>query len=306
MEGDPITPEAIMKAHNLDANKWETITYKTNFWQAQQKGGGTMLLYQSKITVKPKKEQITLEDIDRYFENKDYSKNKLPIECIQYDSNGEILDIKIPDLHVGLLSWRDETGADYDLKIAKETFFKCINDIIKRCQGRKFKKVMFTTLGDILHVDNDNQTTTKGTVQQTDGRIGKITECAEDMIIDAITMLGEIAPVEYIYLSGNHDRVCGYMLARSIMNAFRKDPNVTFDISPNPIKWRLFGISLVLYHHGDAPKKNIAEMPMKFARQAISQARHIEINLGHKHEEESHSHPSPSPTPFTSPPVQIA
>ena len=91
---------------------------------------------------------------------------------------------------------------------------------------------MFITLGDILHVDNDNGTTTKGTQQQMDGRMAKITECAEDMLIDAITILGNIAPVEYIYLAGNHDREFGYMLARSVSNVFRNDPNVTCDISP--------------------------------------------------------------------------
>lgn len=287
MEGEPITPEIIMEAHNLDSSKWETVTYKTNFWQQQAKGGVKLLLYQSKITVKPKtKQEITFEDIDRYFETKDYSKDKLPIECFDYDPCGEILDIKLPDIHIGLLSWHEETGEDYDLKISKERFFMCINDIIRRCQGRKFKKIMFVTLGDILHVDNDQGTTTKGTQQQMDGRMAKITECAESMLIDGITLLGQIAPVEYIYTAGNHDRVCGYMLARSISNVFRNDPNVTCDISPNPIKHRRYGVGLALYHHGDAPKKNIGEIPMKFARSEISKAKFIEVNLGHIHDEE--------------------
>ena len=71
MDGEQITPEAIMKAHNLDSNKWDVITYKTNFWQAQKKGGSKMLLYQSKITVKPKTtNEITFEMIDKYFDNK--------------------------------------------------------------------------------------------------------------------------------------------------------------------------------------------------------------------------------------------
>jgi hypothetical protein len=287
MEGEPITPEIIMEAHNLDSDKFDVVTYKSNFWQTQAKQGKKLLLYQSKITVRPKlKQDITFEDIDRYFETKNYSKDKLPIECIQYDSDGEILDIKISDLHVGLMSWREETGEDYDLKIVKQRFLMCINDIVNRCQGRKFKRVILTSLGDILHVDNDSNTTTKGTVQQVDGRMAKITQCAEDILIDGITLLGKIAPVEYIYTEGNHDRVCGYMLARSVSNAFRNDNNVTFDIKPNPVKYRRFGVTLVLYHHGDAPKKNIAEMPMNFARKEISFAKYIEVNLGHFHDQE--------------------
>lgn len=287
MDGEPITPKIIMSAHNLDYDKWDVVTYKTNFWQTQAKGGKKLLLYQSKITVKPKSAaEISLDCIDEYFSKKDYSKNKLPIECLDYDENGEVLDIKIPDLHVGLLAWREETGSDFDLKIVKDSFFRCINDIVQRCKGRKFKKIMFITLGDILHVDNDDGTTTKGTKQQMDGRMAKITECAEDILIDSITILGKIAPVEYIYVAGNHDRVCGYMLARSVKNAFRNDINVTCDISPNPIKYRRYGVSLALYHHGDAPKKNLAEIPMKFAREEISRCKFIEIDMGHQHEEE--------------------
>lgn len=116
--------------------------------------------------------------------------------------------------------------------------------------------------------------------------MAKITECAEDMIIDALTILGDKAPVEYIYLCGNHDRTVGYMLARSVSNAFRNDANITCDISPNPIKYRRYGVGLVLYHHGDASKKNIAELPMKHAREEVSYAKFVEINLGHYHDEE--------------------
>jgi len=285
-----ISPEEIIESHKLNPRQWEVLNYKTNFWQAQAKDDKKMLLYQSKLTVKPKtKIEITFEDIDNYFEAKDYSKDKLSTCSYDYDPEGEILEIKVPDLHIGLLAWREETGADYDLKIVKQRFFQCINDILERCKDRKFKKIVFVTLGDLLHVDNDRQETTNGTFQQVDGRIAKITECAEDLIIDTLTMLGDKAPVEYIYLCGNHDRTVGYMLARSVSNAFRNDKNVTCDISPNPIKYRRYGVSLVVYHHGDAPKKNIAELPMKYAREELAYSKFVEINLGHYHDEDTKS-----------------
>lgn len=288
LEGEPITPEAIMKGHNLDVKHWDVVSYKSNFWQQQAKGGKKILLYQSKITVKPKqREEITLEDIDRYFETKDYSKDKLPIECINYDPDGEILEIDLADPHIGLLAWRKESGADYDLKIVKSRFFMCINDIVERCKHRKFKKIYLVGLGDVLHVDNNEQRTTNGTFQQTDGRLEKITECAEDMLIDGITILGKLAPVEFIHLCGNHDRLMGYMLARSVSNVFRNDPNVTCDISPNPIKHRVFGVSLVIFHHGDLPKRNTFDLPINFARDQISKTKFTEVHCGHYHTEES-------------------
>ena len=287
-EGEPITPEIIMRGHNLDVDRWDVVSYKSNFWQQQAKGGRKLLLYQSKITVKPKqKDEITFEDIDRYFETKDYSKDKLPIECINYDPEGEILEIDLADPHIGLLAWRKESGSDYDLKIVKSRFFMCINDIAERCKHRKLKKIYFVGLGDVLHVDNNLQTTTNGTFQQTDGRLEKITECAEDMLIDGITILGKLAPVEFVHLCGNHDRLMGYMLARSVSNVFRHDPNVTCDISPDPIKHRVFGKTLVVFHHGDLPKKNTFDLPINFAREHISETKFTEVHCAHYHQEES-------------------
>ncbi len=288
MDGESITPEIIMKAHNLSPTKWDVMAYRTNFWQAQSKGGNKILLYQSKITVKPKEvPEITLDEIDKYFEYKEYSKDKLPIECFNYDENGEILEIDLADPHVGLLSWRKESGSDYDLKIAKQRFFWCINDIVRRCEGMKLKKIVLVGLGDVLHVDNNEQKTTNGTFQQTDGRLEKITECAEDMLIDGITILGRLAPIEFLHLCGNHDRLTGYMLARSVKNAFNYDKNVTFDISPDPIKNKVFGVSLVVFHHGDLPRKNTGDLPINFAREHISETKFTEVHCGHYHSEET-------------------
>ena len=286
MEGEPITPEIIMHAHNLDSAKWDVMAYKTNFWQAQAKGGRKMLLYQSKITVKPKETPgITFEDIDQYFETKDYSKDKLPIECLNYDKDGVTVEVDMADAHAGLLAWRSDSGNDYDLKIAKKRFFECINDIRERCSSRKIKKIVLVSLGDFLHIDNGENSTSHGTRQDADGRIGKIVEYAEDMLIDGITILGQIAPVEFIHIIGNHDEITGVMLARSVANAFRNDGNVTFDVTPNPIKHRLFGKNLVLFHHGNLPKANIDDLIYKHAREDFGKSKYSEIHLGHLHTE---------------------
>lgn len=282
-----ITPKMVMEAHKLDTDEWEVVNYKLNFWETQksaQFGGGTQLQCQSKLVVKPKvKQELTFKDIDNYFAKKDYSKDKLPINCLRYDPNGEILEIALPDLHIGMLSWENETGENYDLKIVKERYFAAINDVVERCKHKKIKKIVFVSLGDLIHVDNDKQTTTNGTFQQMDGRFTKVIEVAEDMIIDGVTILGEIAPVEVIYICGNHDRNTGYMLMRSASNAFRNDKNVTFDTLPNPQKCRLFGNCLIGWLHGDTPKKNMTDWLSKNHRDLFAKAKFIEIHSGHCH-----------------------
>ena len=286
LSGQEITPEIVMKAHNLNVDEWKVISFTSNAWQSQVKGGDKIVLWQSKITVKPRvSNEITFADVDRYFANKDLT---VPVvaQKSDYDPKGEILEICIPDLHAGLLSWRYETGEDYDLNITKERFFKAISDIISRCKNCSFSKIVLVTLGDLLHTDNDNQTTTKGTFQQVDGRLAKIFDYTLDMMIDAITMLSDIAPVEVIYLCGNHDRVLGYTLIKAVEKAFGGIESVTLDVTPNPQKFRVFGITLVGWTHGDMPKKNMQSWLQDRARKEFGKTRYAEIHSGHYHSEQ--------------------
>lgn len=282
-EGQDMTPDFVMEAHGLDSAKWEVVSYKNNFWNSQLKGGFLQISYQSKITVKPRKNGLDFEAIDRYFQNKQFKYDKPLIKCTNYNPDGEILEICLPDLHSGLLAWRQETGADYDVHIAKEYFYRVLYDIVNRCKGRKFKKVVLVTLGDLLHFDNDKQETTKGTFQQADGRLGKIFVITQDMLIDGIQILGEIASVEVIYLCGNHDGVTGYALLRGIELAFKNDDRVTVDIKPNPQKFRLWGDILVGWTHGDMQKQNMSNWLQHRARKEYGLSRFAEVHAGHFH-----------------------
>jgi len=282
---EDVTPKMIMKLHKLDNSKWKVISFIPNVWQSAT-NDGIKNLCQSKLTVKPIVEDgITIEIIDDYFENKKFNKKPIPLNY-KYNTDGEILEICYTDAHNGLLSWREESGADYDLKIASDRFRFCIEDVIARCKGKKIKKILFATLGDIIHTDNDQQTTTKGTLQQVDGRMAKIFNIATDMMIESLDRLLEIAPIEYVYLSGNHDRITGYCLAKSLALAYRFDGRITFDVLPNPQKYRMIGKDTYLIGlcHGDMSKKNLAEWLQKIIRTKIGIVKYASVHCGHKHE----------------------
>ncbi len=288
LSGQPITPEIVMEAHNLKPDEWKVVSFTSNAWQSQIKGGDKIVLWQSKITVRPRTEtEITFADIDNYFANKDLTAPVVALNS-DYDPEGEVLEICIPDLHAGLLSWRFETGEDYDLNITKTRFFKAISDIVARCKNHSFSKIEFVTLGDLLHTDNDNQTTTKGTFQQVEGRLAKIFDFTLDMMIAATQLLSEVAPVEVVYICGNHDRVLGYTLIKATEKAFTGNERVTFDVTPNPQKFRLFGNALVGWTHGDMPKKNMQGWLQDRARKEFGQCQYAEIHAGHYHSEEVH------------------
>lgn len=286
-EGEIITPELIMQKHNIDPTKWKVVTYKNNYWNAQNKADGKIIMYQSKVVVKPiDSSEITYEDIDEYFANKDFTtKPKVKLFPI-HDDCEDSLEIAYADNHLGLLSWNGETGSDYDIHIAEERFKATFIDILQRSLGKKYKLINFVTLGDILHIDNLSNTTTKGTPQDTDGRLTKIFSAAVDLMCECIDMLLDLqCPIKYTYTAGNHDTFSGFALAKCIEKVYQNNPNITFDISPNPQKIHIYGNTLVGYCHGNMNKKNLGEWLQKSYRKEFGQCKFAEVHCGHLHSE---------------------
>lgn len=273
----------ILEAHGFDPDKWDILSCRNNIWRTTTEDGKVNC--QSKITAKPKVGAEALFDIEEYFKRKDFNIAKPETTPMQYDEGGEYLEVCLPDLHGGLFSWRNETGEDYDLHIAKERFEVAMEDVKNRCVGKKFCGIIFVTLGDLLNFDNEEQSTTKRTPQQSDGRTAKVHDLVLDMLIDAITMLGNIAPVEVIYLPGNHDLVTGRMLMVAVKMAFRNDKNILFDVSPNPLKARRFGNVMVGWTHGDMPERNMGSWLPQMARKDFGECSVVEVHAGHFHKQ---------------------
>ena len=49
LSGQEITPDIVMKAHNLKTDEWKVISFTSNAWQSQVKGGDKSRRWRSKI-----------------------------------------------------------------------------------------------------------------------------------------------------------------------------------------------------------------------------------------------------------------
>lgn len=277
-------PEELMRAHGIDPEKF--VIKQVNNAKVERYGlTGDTETYTSRITVRPKlTKDFTISDVDKYFDDfKDKKFKGLKITPTQYDPKGEFLEVDIADLHVGLLSHDQETGEDYDVYIARERLERAMSDVYERCKGRKFKRIVLALLGDIMHVDNQDNTTTKGTRQDTDTRVTKMFDESLDMMIDVIQNLGKIAPVEVIGITGNHSEVLDYCMYRAMEQCYKDDKNVTFFISPNPRKWRRYGKVLIGYGHGDLKVKNATEWLQGEASEDWGLSQFREVHFGHLH-----------------------
>lgn len=275
----------LLNAHGYDKNAWELISAKNNIWNVYSKKDGIKTLYSSKISVKPRKDELSIESIRQMFKeiNEEYSK---PVHIpLRYDTNGKMLEISIADVHLGKLAWAGDSNDTYNWEIAKKRFFHIINDVLTRTENYKFEKILFCWSHDFFHYDNLNVTTTGGTKQDTDMKFAQMYKVGNMMLIEAIDILSQIAPVETFYVGSNHDKLTSYVATENLASWFRNNPNVKVDTDPKIRKYVEFGKCLIQFSHGHAEGKRIGDIMSVEAREAWGRCKYTEVHAGHYHSE---------------------
>jgi hypothetical protein len=262
------------------------VSARNNIWNVYSKIDKVQTLYSSKIVVKPKAEyQWNAEDVEKIFNNLklDY-KNKIDITPSQYIKNNNILIVPIADFHYGLYSDKLTTGNDYNLEIAEKYYYHTLSDIKSRCNNQKFEKVLFIVGNDFINFDNLNNTTTKGTPQDSTGSWFTVVEKATQLIINGIDLLTEIAPVDVLYVPSNHDLHTMFGIMQTIKAWYKNDENVSIDTSPLPRKYYKFGKTLLPLSH-DIKVKEALKIITTEAKGNWTDCEHIICMLAHLHQE---------------------
>jgi hypothetical protein len=173
----------------------------------------------------------------------------------RYDQDrNTALEINIPDLHIGKLAWGKETGEDYDIKIAVDRYKKAVQELLSRINPNTLEKIILPVGNDMINVDNKGNTTTAGTNVSCDSRFGKMFQTAKDLLIDTITKLADIAPVEVMIVPGNHDTVAMFTLGEVLDAWFHNNELVTVINTHTPRKYLQYGSNLLMYCHGHNEK----------------------------------------------------
>jgi len=195
-----------------------------------------------------------------------------------------LLTVSIFDHHFGKLAWAAETGENYDLKIAERLYLAAVDDLMDKTKGYPVEKILFPVGQDFYHIDNGNNTTTNGTPQDADGRYGKIIATGEMACIHAIDRLRTVAPVEVVWIPGNHDRTTSYHLCRVLQAWYRNEDRVTVNVGDELRKYFRYGVNLIGLTHGNEEKH--ADLPMLMANESRvdwAETTHHEFMTGHYH-----------------------
>lgn len=198
--------------------------------------------------------------------------------------SGNALEICLFDHHFGQLSWGKETGSkNYDLKIAAEMAGSAIESIVSSAAHYELDKIIIPIGNDFFNVNDKTNTTVKGTPQDEDARWVKTFDNGCDVWVDILEKLRSIAPVQALWIPGNHDEERSYYLAKYLHGWFHNS-DIVIDNTPKPQKVVTWGTNAVMYTHGCNERKN--DYPAVFATtfpQEFAKAKYRAIHLGDKH-----------------------
>lgn len=197
-----------------------------------------------------------------------------------------MLELSLMDVHFGKLAWRRETGQDYDLEIARSQYIKAIEELVWKASAFAVERFLLPIGNDFMHIDNQQNSTTKGTPQDSDGRYPKIWETAKFSCIQAIERLLPIAPVEILWVPGNHDFQASFHLCEVLGAWFRHSDRFTYSQCDNYTgrKYIPYGPVVLGFTHGDEEKhSDLPAIMMHEARALMAERQSLEIHLGHYH-----------------------
>lgn len=196
------------------------------------------------------------------------------------------------DCHMGMLAWRRETGADWDLSIAERTLTGCFIQMLDSAPAARVGIV--NQLGDWLHSDGLLPVTpTSGHVLDQDGRFSKIVSATIRVLrrlIDASLQKHE--QVHVILAEGNHDMASSIWLREMFTALYENEPRVSIDRSVLPFYAYQHGQTLLAFHHGHLVKN--ASLPLLIAAKfpemwGATTKRYC--HTGHRHHVEEKEHP---------------
>lgn len=279
-----ITPEEVLRAHGLDEAYWKVVSYKNNFWNQQKKGGALITLYQSKVVVKPYNElELSTSFIQEFFEN--YNPVELDYTHGPNYGEGDLCAIvPIVDLHYNLLSTQYVTNNEYNCSIAEQRLMSVVNDVIQEIKDLGVKKIILPIGNDLFNANGINGTTFRGTPQTNQRHIQEAYETLFNVVVNQITRLQEIAPVEVIYIPSNHDKEITFYFMHGLNINFKNNPNVTVENRPFPNKYVKFGNSLFVFSH-DMKIDNVSTVVFDEAKNLLDNVLYVEVFLAHYHQE---------------------
>lgn len=190
------------------------------------------------------------------------------------------------DPHFGMYAWWQEAGDDFDLEIAERLTCGAIDRLV--ASAPPAKTAVLLNLGDMFHVDNQQNTSKSGHQLDVDGRWAKVQQIGLRSMIHCIRRLLEKHESVVVRINkGNHDGHSSYALALMVDAYFNQEPRVSVDLSPAEMWYYHFGNVLIGSTHGDRVKgPDMMSVMAADRHESWGLSRHRYIYVGHVHHQD--------------------
>ena len=203
---------------------------------------------------------------------------------IEFKGNSLCNQYTLTDYHLGMMAWGEETGSDWDMKIAEDTLVRFFKVAIET--SPKANKAIFAQIGDFIHWDGlDAVTPANRHVLDADTRFTKLVRVAIRVTRRILKMLLEkYQEVDVIMAEGNHDPASSVWLRELLFDFYQDEPRINIDTNPDPYYCNVWGDCCLFYHHGH--KRNLNNIDTVFVskfKRAFGLSKFIYGHIGHLH-----------------------
>ncbi len=204
---------------------------------------------------------------------------------------GMLYEIEMPDMHIGKLTWGEESGEDTDIKSQVADAKSVITDLLSHTQHYPISKILLPLGNDYYNVDNNLNMTTHGTPQQEDTRWRKSFKIGWQLAADIINMCVQVAPVDVIIVGGNHDEQRSFYLGETLSALYTNQKHVHVDNGAKLRKYYRFGTNLIGLTHGYWEKlRDLSGLMSYEVPEMWSQTAYREWHTGDKHHKDEWVH----------------
>ena len=208
-----------------------------------------------------------------------------PVKATRAKRDDKLLNLyTVSDFHLGMLAWGDESGDDWDMKIAEDLFSRWFDAAFQKAPDSGTGVI--NLLGDFAHFDSLVAVTpASGNVLDADTRYQKLVRYMIRMVRRVVDMaLVKHKNVRLLIVQGNHDESGMIWLAEMFSTLYDNEPRVFVDTSPDVYKMVQHGKTTLFFTHGHKCRFEVVEPVMiaKF-RKAFGESEYSYAHVGHLH-----------------------
>ena len=190
----------------------------------------------------------------------------------------------LTDFHLGMMAWGEESGDDWDLKIAEETLIKFFKVAISKSPDAN--ECIFAEIGDFLHWDGmEAVTPTSKHVLDADTRFTKLVRVSIRLTRRILKMLlKKYRKVTLIMAEGNHNPASSIWMREVFSSFYEDEDRLVIDTNPDPYYCTTFGDVCLFYHHGHKKKMDSLDSVFvsKFKKE-YGGSKYVYGHTGHLH-----------------------